>query len=88
MIEAALTIMTISGIAVWTVILAGLAYIRPTPNGTLSNAVSEIRWSYAVAFFILPAIVVGYQEGIPIIATLFGMGYVAFIVVLMWLWPI
>jgi len=55
-----------------------------TPNTTLREAVTSIRWSYALAFFVLPCTAVGFQEGIPVLGFSVGAGFVAYMVFLQW----
>jgi len=61
---------------------------RPTPDATIREAVTSIRWSYAVAFFVLPCAAVGVQEfgGLSgaVSGGAFGGSFVVFMVVLEW----
>lgn len=81
---------TVTGVVVWAVGIMALVYYRPdlTPNSTLQEAVTGIRWSYAVAFFIAPLTLAGFQEGVPQFGFVMGGGFVTFIVLLQWWYPI
>lgn len=56
---------------------------RPTPDATVREAVTAIRWRYAVAFFIAPCGIVGIQEFGGLSGLFIGGAFGAFPVVLM-----
>lgn len=48
---------------------------------------SNIRWTYALAFFVLPPMLVGYDEGgldLALVGAVVGLSFVAYVSVLDW----
>lgn len=65
-----------------------LATRRPTPDATVREAVTSIRWGYGVGFFVLPPALAGAQDG-PAVAlggAILGFAFVLFFVALNWWW--
>lgn len=61
-----------------------LATRRPTPDMRLRDAVRELRWSYAFAFFIAPCTLAGAMDGDPLFGFVVGMLVPVFMVGLTW----
>lgn len=87
-VSALLALFTVVGGAVTTTatlaLLWYLATRRPTPNMRFRDALGEIDWGYGFVFFIGPGLLVGLQEGIPILGAALGTAFVLFMVSLEW----
>lgn len=83
-------VFAVTGAVVWVVGVGAVLYFRPdvTPNGSLRGAVSDIRWSYAVGFFVFPVTVAGVQEGEPVLGFTFGSVFVLVVLTFQWWYPI
>lgn len=57
-----------------------------TPNATVKETITSIRWSFAIAFFIAPPTLAGFQEGVPILGFAIGFGFILFVLFLQWWW--
>lgn len=89
-VSVVLALFTVTGGVVWIAGIGAVLYFRPdvTPNGSFRGAVSDIRWSYAVAFFVAPVTVAGLQDGTPALGFAVGSVFVLFIFVVQWWYPI
>lgn len=85
---------TLVGGIVCTAAAIGVAYYlatrRPTPDATVQEAVTSIRWSYAIGLFVLPCAITGAQEygslSGALVGGAFGGSFVLLIVVCQWWW--
>lgn len=57
---------------------------RPTPDATVREALTSIRWTHAAGLFILPPTIAGALEGDPLFGFALGAVFVAFVLVLQW----
>lgn len=89
-VSTVLGVFTVTGVLTWIAGITAVLYVRPdiTPNGTLRGAVNDIRWSYAVAFFIAPVTLAGLQDGAAMLGLTIGTVFTVFVLVLQWWWPI
>lgn len=65
-----------------------LATRRPTPDATIREAVTSVRWRHGIGLFVLPCALAGAQDG-PAVAVggaALGFGFVLFLVALQWWW--
>ena len=81
----------IGGITVLSVTSALLYYTYTgelRPNISFRNAMGEIRYSYVIALFVLPAVITGSIEldwdGV-IFGLLIGFGFILYIIMIQWI---
>jgi len=89
MTRALLALFTVVGGVVTTTATAAFAYYvvtrRPTPDMKIRDAIREIRWSYALAFFVLPCAGVAILEGFSLpLALAYGFALPVLMVLFAW----
>lgn len=77
-----ITVLVVTAALLWYIIMR-----RPTPNATLKEAVTSIRYDYAIAFFVLLPGLAGIQEFGPegfLYGAILGSCFILYIIALQW----